>query len=137
MTMLRSAALAVVAVLTFTAVVEAACLTTDLNNTTWYAYITYHGGWTRCVVKIDGIGAVVSGTACKIYDETTGASTDTVTGGSLAVRTSCLVLNGTVITENTGKHTITEAMLDKGKTILIGVGKDTSTEAWAFSAVKK
>ena len=137
MTMLRSAALAIVAVLTFTAVVEAACLTTDLNNTTWYAYITYHGGWTRCIVKIDSAGAVISGTACKTYDANDGASTDTVTGGTLAVRTSCLVVNGKVITANTGTHTITEAMLDRGKSVLVGVGRDTATEPWQFSAVKK
>lgn len=137
MTMLRTIALAIVGVLTFSAVVEAACATTDLNNTTWFAYITYHGGWTRCILRIDDTGSVVAGTACKVYDGTTGASTDTVTGGTLAVRTSCLVVGGKVFTQNAGTHTITEAMLDRGKTMLVGVGKDSPSEPWAFSAVKK
>ncbi|HEV8615041.1 MAG TPA: hypothetical protein VGU22_06060 [Methylomirabilota bacterium] len=137
---LRLVALTIVAVLMLTAVANAACATTDLNNTTWYVYVSASQSWTRCIVTIGPTGVVANGTACRSYNGSTHLfSNETVVGGNvLAVTTSCLMTSRFVKTNVSGTHTITEAMLDRGKNILTGYGKDTADgSGWSFTAVRK
>jgi hypothetical protein len=136
---LRLVALTIVAVLMLTAAVEAACLTTDLNNTTWYVYVSGSDSWTRCIVTIGATGVVANGTACRHYDNTGVSSTETVVGGTvIAVGTNCLVTNRQLKTSSSGTHTITEAMLDRAKNTLTGYGRDPADgSGWSFTAVRK
>jgi hypothetical protein len=106
-----------------------------MNNTRWFAYIGFTDGWSRCTVNVGSDGAVTGGT-CSSYEFGVGTETESVTAGSLAITTGCVV-TGFIRTNLSGRHTLTHAALDKGKSVLIGVGKDTNGEAWQFSAVKR
>ena len=69
---LRFIALTIVAILALAAAAEAACLTTDMNNTSWFAYIKFTGGWSRCTVNIGSNGAVCCGTMRSVWFISTG-----------------------------------------------------------------
>ena len=136
---LRFIALTILAVLMLTAVADAACLVTDLNNTTWNVYVSASHAWTRCIVTIGPTGVVANGTACRHYDENTHLfSNETVVGGNvLAVNTSCLMVSRFLRTNVSGVHSITEATLDRAKNVLAGYGKDANGDGWSFTAVRK
>ena len=133
---LRFIALAFVALLTFAAAAEAACATTDLNSTQWFAYIKFTGGWSRCAVNIGASGSVAMGTTCSSFEDGAITNSESVTGGVLSISTACVV-TGRIDTNESGRHTVVHATLDRGKTVIIGVGKDANNDSWHFSAVKK
>jgi hypothetical protein len=137
--MLKLFALAVLAILTMTVAAEAVCEPTQLDNTIWYVYINFPGGWSRCFVRIGADGDVLStaDTRCNAYEAGAGSNTESITGGALSVSSGCVV-TGFIQTSATGRHNITHAALDRGRTVLIGVGKDpASGEAWQFNGVRK
>ena len=138
MKVLRLTALTIVAVFTSTIAAQAAsCVAGDVRGRTWYAYVNYAGGWTRCIVQVLSTGAVAArANGCRSYDESTGTFTtfDVTAGGSLGVNSACLV-TGQIKTD-AGTHTVTEARLDPGKTVLVGAGRDGNGDAWTFSAVR-
>lgn len=114
----------------------AACLQGDVAGR-WRVYIngaSEDGGfWTWCSVTITSSGAVTGGT-CRNSD----GGSEAVTGGRLNLTSpDACVLKGSLITSRTGTHTITDSALDRGKTVITGVGKDADGSPWTFTGVKR
>jgi hypothetical protein len=139
MKIVRLTALVIVAVLTWTVASEAAsCLASDVRGHTWYTYVKWTGGWTRCTIRVTSTGAIAAATgACRLYDEDTATFTtlDLVSGGSITVNTTTCLVTG-VIKTSLGTHTIVEGRVDPGKTLIVGAGRDGNADAWTFSAVR-
>jgi hypothetical protein len=137
MHMMRTGVAALLGVLLTASAAWAICEQSDVTGT-WRVYIngaSSDGGfWTWCVVTVGETGAVTGGTACRNSD----GDAPTVTGGELTLRspTACTV-RGTVITSDTGTHTVSDAVLDRDGTLLTGVGKDGDGSPWTFTGVKR
>lgn len=83
-------------------------------------------------MSLDANGNVTSG-SCRTRDAS-GTSTVSLTGGGLAVSTSCTV-TGTVLT-TAFTLTIQSARLDLTRNLLAGVGRDNFGNFGPFTAVR-
>ena len=111
----------------------AACALTDLTGS-WFAYAvaTTSAGafWERCTLRVEADGDLVAGTPCRFHDD----SANSITGGHLNVSSSCVV-TGTILTAQ-GSAIIKHAALDRGKTVISGVGAGSDL-IFLFSAIKR
>lgn len=117
----------------------AACVQTDVVGI-WRVYVngaSEDGGfWTWCSITVNATGAVAAGGTCRNSD----GEPRTVTGGHLTLTSaSACVVKGNLVTSgvNTRTHTISDSALDRGKTVITGVGKDADGSPWTFTGVKR
>lgn len=142
MRIFRLTALTILAILMSSLAAEAAtCLASNVRGKVWHTFVTFAGGWSRCTVQVSATtNAVVPRTGgCRTYDESIGGSPRTfniIAGGTLNVRNTDCLVTGTIKT-SLGTHTIVEARLDPGKTVIAGVGRDDNGDAWTFTAIRK
>ncbi len=116
----------------------ALCSQADLTGN-WRIYVSgsdnFGSFWTRCTIRIGSTGNVVvgSGSLC-LTDE---GEQFGLTGGTLTLRSaSACWVSGTVNTPN-GTNRVRDAGLDRGKTVISGVGIDPVGERFSFTGVKR
>jgi hypothetical protein len=116
----------------------AACTQADLTGS-WRVHV--HGAtpgdgsfWTRCAITIAATTGNVSG-SCRT-DE--GVNFNLEAGGRLRVVAplAACVVTGTVNTPE-GVNRILDAGIDRGKTVISGVGIDPNGDRFAFTGVKR
>jgi hypothetical protein len=110
----------------------AACAQSDLQGT-WQAYAVDLDGsyWIRCTVKIGAGGGITTGKPCK---DSEGGQFQTTSGGHLSLTSACIV-KGTVSIGGAAAEVI-HATLDKGRSVVTGVGDDEIGGAFIFNAIK-
>ena len=114
----------------------AACTQADLTGV-WRLHV--HGAtsegsfWTRCGITIAATTGNVSG-SCRTDEglnfNLTGRLTITAANGL-----ACLVTGS--VSSPQGVNRIHDAAMDRGKTVVSGVGIDPDSERFAFTAVKR
>jgi hypothetical protein len=115
----------------------AACIQADLTGM-WRVHV--HGAtpgegsfWTRCAITIAATTGNVSG-SCRTDENVnfnlTGRLTITIANGP-----ACLVTGS--VSSPQGVNRILDAAMDRGKTVISGVGIDPEAERFAFTAVKR
>jgi len=133
-----------VLLLTLTPVLScsAACSQADLSGT-WYVNAFFVGSadslgyWTKCKLSINSAGAVSRSSSSCIYD----IGVTRKVSGTMKVNSACQISATTLslwdaFDARTGATKINFATMDRGKSVMVGVGDASTVEPWMFTGVK-
>ena len=121
---------------------SATCTQADLTGT-WYlnAFVVSSvdslGYWTKCKLSVNSAGAISrAGSSC-LYD--VGATRKV--SGSLRINRACAISAATFSLWDpfdvlAGTTKLNFGTLDRGKTVMTGVGDASTVEPWVFTGVK-